>query len=487
MSAAAADVLRASAAQQAALVRAGELSARELVQASLEAIGRLDSAVNAFVALCPERALAEADLVRPGDERPLCGVPLAVKDLLGATEGLATAHGSAAFGDWRADHDTAHVRRLREAGAIVVGKTASPELGLRPVTESARFGVTRNPWDLGLSAGGSSGGSAAAVAAGMVGLAEGSDLGGSIRIPAACCGVVGLKPSRGRVSIGPDFGDVGGGTPADGPLTRTTLDAAAALDAMAGYEPGDHHWIGAPPRTYVEATGRPPGRVPIRLALAAPLGVPVDDKPRAAARRAGALLADLGHDVREEAPDWDHEAFPSAWSTFVTGTLQHIVRVLERLHGRPVDRDLLEPATRGWLVDRPPVALVDYLEAKEELIAFSRRVLCDWPADCVLVTPTLTRIPAPVAALRPQAGVTDDAGRFSALVRLWNVTGQPAISLPLSQTDDGVPIGVQLVGAPGREDLLLALAAQIESVAGWAPQAPAPADRLQAAAPTPSG
>jgi amidase len=473
------EALRVSAARQAALVRSGELSARELVEASIEAIERLDPAVNAFAVVCPERALAEADKVRPGDERPLCGVPLAVKDLLGASDGLPTAHGSAAFGDWVADHDTAHVRRLREAGAIVVGKTNTPELGLRPVTESARFGVTRNPWNLEFAAGGSSGGSAAAVAAGMVGLAEGSDLGGSIRIPAACCGVVGLKPSRGRVSIGPDFGDVGGGTPADGPIVRTTLDAALALDAMAGYEPGDHHWLGPPPQTFVEATRRPPESVSIRLALDAPLGVPVDEEPRAAARRAATLLADLGHDVREQPPDWDDETFPSAWSTFVTGALQHIVRVLERLHDRPADPELAEPATRAWLLDSTPVTLLDYLEAQERLIAFSRRILRSWPADTVLVTPTLTRLPAPAGALHSEAGVTDDAVRFSALVRLWNVTGQPAISLPLHQTDDGVPVGVQLVGPPGREDLLLALAAQLEASAGWAPRAPVPAERLE--------
>jgi amidase len=466
---AAADALRGSAARQAALVRAGELSARELVEASLEAIERTDPAVNAFAFVSPGRALAEADAVRPGDPRPLCGVPVALKDLLGATEGLPTAHGSRAFGDWIADHDTAHVRRLREAGAIVVGKTTTPELGLRPVTESTRFGVTRNPRKLGLSAGGSSGGSAAAVAAGMVGLADGSDFGGSIRIPAACCGVIGLKPSRGRVSIGPDFGDVGAGAPSDGPIARTTLDAALALDAMAGYEPGDHHWIGPPPRTFAEATTRPPGRIPIRLAVDAPLGIRVDAEPRAAAMQAATLLAGLGHDVREEPPDWDDGAFPAAWSTFATGTLQHLVRVVERLHGRPVDPGLAETATRAWLLERPPVALLDYLDAREQLVAFSRRILRAWPPQTVLVTPTLTRLPVPAGGVRAQAGVTDDAVRFSALVRIWNVTGQPAISLPLGQTPAGVPVGVQLVGPPGRDDLLLALSAQLEALAGWAP------------------
>jgi amidase len=457
--------LERSAADQAALVRAGEISARELVEASLARVDALNPDINAIVARCDERALAEADAIRPGDPRPLCGVPIALKDLLGATQGLPTTHGSRAFGDWVARHDSAHIRRLRAAGAIVVGKTASPELGLRPVTESARYGVTRNPRDPRLAAGGSSGGSAAAVAAGMVALADGSDLGGSIRIPAACCGVVGLKPSRGRVSVGPDFGDVALGAPIDGPLSRTVADAALALDVMSGYEPGDHHWLPAPPVPFAEAARQTPRPATIRLAVDAPLGVPVDPEPRAAARHAADVLASLGHRVADTAPGWDDADFPADWSTFVTGCVQHLVRIVERLHGRSVDPDALEPATRAWLLDTPPVALIDFLEAHERLCAFSRRLLTDWPPDTVLLTPTLTRLPAPVTTLDAEAGVSDDAVRFSALVRIWNVTGQPAISLPLHTTPEGIPVGVQLVGAPGREDLLLALGAQLEAQA----------------------
>jgi amidase len=458
-----------SAAAQAAAVRAGEISARELVEASLAEIERRDPQIGAFVALCADRALAEADAIRTGDPRPLCGIPIALKDLLSASEGLPTTHGSNGLGDWVAEHDTHHVRRLREAGAIVVGKTNSPELGLRPVTENARYGTTRNPWDRRLSAGGSSGGSAAAVAAGMVPVAEGNDLGGSLRIPASCCGVIGLKPSRGRVSIGPDYADVALGAGVDGVLTRTVLDTALGLDAMAGYEPGDHHWLAPPARPYAQTATDPDARIRVRLALDAPLGVPVDDEPRAAAQRAAALLAGLGHDVSERVPAWDDDGFGASWSTFVTGALQHIVCVLERLHGRPIDPDGLEPATRGWLLDSPRVALVDFLEAHEYLGAFSRRLLADWPPDVVLLTPTLTRLPAPAETMRAGAGVTDDALRFSVLVRIWNVTGQPAISLPLHATADGVPVGVQLVAPPGREDLLIALAAQLEQTAGWLP------------------
>ncbi|HEX4672170.1 MAG TPA: amidase [Solirubrobacteraceae bacterium] len=464
------DLTQHGAVEQAALVRSGELSARELVEAALTQIDRTNRRINAFVAVRAERALAEADTIRAGDQRPLCGVPIACKDLLGATAELPTTHGSAAFGDWVADHDTAHVRHLREAGAIVVGKTNTPELGLRPVTENHRFGPTRNPWRTTLSAGGSSGGSAAAVAAGMVGLADGSDLGGSLRIPAACCGVIALKPSRGRVSIGPDFGDIAGGVPVDGPIARTALDIAVALDAMSGYEAGDHHWIGPPARSFAAAAENPCDRVTIRLANCAPLGVPVDEQPMAAAQLASAALADLGHALDEGTPDWDDETFPSAWSTFATGALQHLVRVVQRLHGRPVDREQLEPATRAWILDSAPVTLIDYLEAREELIAFSRRVMRSWPADSVLLTPTLTRLPAPVGGIRSRGGVTDDAVRFSALVRIWNVTGQPAISLPLHQTPDGIPVGVQLIAPPGREDLLIGLAAQLEQSVGWRPQ-----------------
>jgi amidase len=464
-----AEVLRLSAVEQARLVRTGEVTAAELVTESLQAIERTNPRVNAFVALCPERALAEAKAVRAGDRRSLCGVPVGIKDLLSATEGLPTSEGSDAFGDWVADHDTAHVRRLRGAGAIVVGKTNTPELGLRPVTENRRFGPTRNPWNLALSPGGSSGGSAAAVASGMVALADGSDFGGSLRIPAACCGLVGLKPSRGRVSIGPDYGDVGAGVPADGLLTRTVADTAAALDVIAGAEPGDHHHPAMPGTSYADAVRRTPGRLRIRVALEAPLGVAVDHDPQAAAQTVADALDDAGHDVRAGSPDWDDDAFPESWATFATGTLQHLAGMVARLHGRPLRSELLESATRAWIVDTPPVSLVDHLDAAERLWAFARRVLGTWPEDEILLTPTLTRLPVAIGELRADAGVTDDAVRFSAFVRMWNVTGQPAISLPVHQTTDGTPVGVQLVGPTGRDDLLLSLAAQLEDRLGWRP------------------
>ena len=214
------------------------------------------------------------------------------------------------------------------------------------------------------------------------------------------------------------------------------------------------------------SSGRPRS-VAVPGCVTAPHEIPVDEEPMAAARAAGELLASLGHDVEEVDLSWD-EGFPRASGTFMAGTSQHLIRVVERLHGGRVDPDQLESATRAWLVDSPRVTLVDYLEAGEQLFRFSRQVIGWWGGDdMVLVTPTLTRLPAPVGGIRSAAGVTDDASRFSALVRIWNVTGQPAISLPLARTEGGLPIGVQLVAAPDRDDVLISLAAQLEAAASW--------------------
>jgi amidase len=432
-----------SAREQAALVRSGEMSARELVEASLRAIERVDGELGAFVAPCPERALAEADRIRPGDQRALCGVPFGVKDLFAATEGVPTTHGSAAF-DWVADHDAPHIRGLRGAGAILIGKTNTPEMGLRPVTEPARFGPTRNPRDARLSAGGSSGGSAAAVAAGLVALCDGSDAGGSIRIPAACCGVVGLKPSRGLVPHDPELAGLAE-IAVFGAINRSVSDAAVALDAMTGAD-------------RFAAALRSPGRVPVRVALDAPLGVPVDPEPRAAAERAAGLLAGLGHDVREQRPAWDDDGFPAAWELAGAHGMRRTLETVARLNGRPLDPAALEPATRAWLVDAPPVPDPVFADAVGSLRAYAERVLADWPANGVLLTPTLRRLPIEVAALRARAGVSEDAVRFSAFLRVFNVTGQPAITVPVGPTT-----GVQLVGPPAGDGLVLAVAAQLEA------------------------
>jgi amidase len=347
-----------------------------------------------------------------------------------------------------ADHDAVHVARLRAAGAILIGKTNTPELGLRPVTEPARYGPTRNPRDPELMAGGSSGGSAAAVAAGFVPFCDGSDAGGSIRIPAACCGVVGMRPSRGLVPNGAGIDATGMSAVATfGPLARTVEDVAVVLDAMAASD------------RFAAAAGRDPGFLPVRLALTAPHGVPVDAEPRAAAERVAAVLAELGHDVQEGAPDWDDERMPRAWMTAGGAGMRRIVAMLERLHGRPLNPDALEPATRGLLIEMPAIPGAAAAEAERTLEAYTQRVLADWPPDGILVTPTLARLPLPIGGLPSQAGVTSESVRFSVFVRPFNVTGQPAITIPVEDT-----IGVQIVGPPGRDDLVLAVASQVEAV-----------------------
>ncbi len=268
------------------------------------------------------------------------------------------------------------------------------------------------------------------------------------------------------MSIGADFADVGGGAPSDSVLARTVLDAAIGLDTISGYEPGDRYVAERAEVSFVEAARRQVGPVRVRVALGAPLGVQVDAEPLLAARRAADALAGLGHEVVEESSEWNDSQFAASWGTVATAMMQHLVAVLERLHGRAVDPDQLEPATRGWLIDMPTVPLIDYLEAIEWLGAYARRLIASWPSESVLLTPTLTRLPAEAGAIQARAGVTDDAVRFSAFVRLWNVTGQPAISLPLHETGDGIPVGVQLVGPPGRDEVLISLAAQLEASVG---------------------
>jgi len=305
-------------------VRAGNVTPKELCAQAAEAVARIDLQIEAVLGLY-EDVVADPGKDGPSKQGRLYGVPMFLKDLGSGPAGRRQESGSKLFKDHVVEATDPLVENYLSAGLIPIGRSTTPEFGMTFDTATDYLGrvkVTRNPWRLERTPGGSSGGSAAAVAAGMVGLADGSDMGGSIRIPASCCGLVGLKPSRGRVSIGPDLGDVGAGVPVDSVLTRTVLDTATALDAIAGYEPGDHHHAREPATPFVEAARRPPGPVPIRVALSAPLGVPIDGEPRAATRRAAQALADLGHDVQDGTPDWDDEAFPSSWETFATGALQ---------------------------------------------------------------------------------------------------------------------------------------------------------------------
>src|ERR1035441_1474406 len=303
----------------AAMVRSGEISARELVETSLERIEELNPSLNAFVDIQAERALEAADAVRPGDERPFAGVPTAIKNNR-PVEGLRLTYGCSLMEQNMCDYDHNVTRRLKEAGFVIVGTTTLPEYGILPTSEARIFGPTRNPWDLQRTPGGSSGGAAAAVASGMLPVAHGNDGGGSVRIPAACCGLVGLKPSRGRISAAPELGDSSLGI--DGMLTRTVADTAAILDVLAGYELGDATWAPDPPEPFARSAAGDPGRLRIAATTLPPIpDTAVDPMCARAVQDAAKLLRSLGHEVEEVDPPWQadglQELFGAVFSNHI--------------------------------------------------------------------------------------------------------------------------------------------------------------------------
>jgi amidase len=468
------ELLQRSARELAALIRDGELTARELVQASLDRIEAVNPAINAFTHVDADSALATADAVGPGDSRPFAGVPIAIKDNR-PVAGMPITMCSDLFGRQVADHDAHVVRRLREAGFVIVGKTTLPEMGILPTTESRRFGPTRNPWGLDRTPGGSSGGAAAAVAAGIVPIAHGNDGGGSIRIPAACCGLVGLKPGRGRVSVGPDGGQSFLVT--DGVLTRTVEDTVAALDVLAGYEPGDATWAPPPPARYVELASDRPGRLRIALALNPPLdGATLDSVNEAAARDAAGLLESLGHEVEEVTAPWSGLGLLPDFTRAFGPPIAMTVWVGGRLARREPAEEDVEPLTwMFWDHSRTQDAL-SVVTAQARLEAVARQIVAFFsPYDAVL-TPALGQRPVAIGEIHGRGpdpwGHYRRSGYFTPYTAIVNVTGQPAIALPLYHGDDGLPTAVQLIGAPAREEVLLRLAAELEQALPWAERRP---------------
>jgi amidase len=469
------ELMRRSATELAALVRAGDLSARELVEASLRRIDELQPKINAFTHVAHESALETADEVQPGDPRPFAGVPVAIKDNR-SVNGMPLTMGSDVFGDFITRRDAYLVRRLREAGCVIVGKTSMPEMGILPTTEPRRFGPTRNPWDADRTPGGSSGGAAAAVAAGMVPVAHGNDGGGSIRIPAACCGLVGLKPARGRVSVGPDGGH--SFLVCDGVLTRSVRDTAALLDVLAGPELGDATWASPPPAAgYSALTEVSPGNLRIALILEPPLeDATVDPVCAQAARDAASLLATLGHHVEEITPPWvGLNVLPDFTRAF--GPLVSFTTWLgAHLNGREPAAEDVEPLT--WMVyeHSRTQGTIEYLRAENRLESVARSILQALAPYDVILTPALAQRPVPVGEVNglgpdPMARFRK-SGYFTPFTAIFNVTGQPAIAMPLYQGDDGLPTAVQLVGPPAREEVLLSLGAQLEQALPWADRVP---------------
>ena len=445
--------------EQGELVRRREVSPLELTEHYLERADRLDS-VGAFVTLTPERARERAAGLDAGDS-PLWGVPTAIKDL-NATAGVRTTFGSAAFADFVPEVSDGVTLSIEAAGMVSLGKTNAPEFGSPCYTEPDIAPPAVTPWDRTRTAGGSSGGAAAAVAAGLVPVAQGSDGGGSIRIPASCCGLVGLKPTRGRISGRPMYGDPVGLATA-GSIARTVADAAAMLDVLAGRRVGDPAWAPPPSESFLAACGRDPG--PLRIArFITPVitDTPVDPECAQAWDDASRLLETLGHDVVDIEVPLPREAVPVFETCWAVLTAMSVVP--------PEKEHLLRPLTRwlgeqGRAVSGPEFGLA--IGAMRRYAADALTALA--PYDAVL-TPTLAAPPVLVGAIRDDADPAADFAAqkaFTPWTSAWNVTGMPAISLPLHWTPDGLPVGVMLAARPAEEELLLSLSAQVEAAAPW--------------------
>jgi amidase len=462
---------------QAELVRSGEASPLELVEAAIERIERVNPVLNAVIHTRFERARAEAAAGLP--DGPFRGVPVLLKDLTILSEGDPYHAGTRFLKqmEYRAPHDSFMTQRFRRAGFVIVGRTNTPELGSTITTEPVAYGAAHNPWNLEHSTGGSSGGSAAAVAAGLTPVAHANDGGGSIRIPASECGIVGLKPSRGRVSVGPDTGESWMGATIDGVVTRTVRDSAAVLDVLAGYEPGDPYTAPPPARPFASEVGADPGRLRVGV-LDHPLqeGSGPDPDCAAAVQGAAHLLESLGHEVEIAWPvALDDPHFSGHYRTIVAASTAADLAYWEAQLGRSLTDEDVEPSNLVLAAIGKNITAADYLAAESWLHGYTRRVVQWWHGDHpfdLLLSPVLAGPPPRLGWLSdPKLG----GRRLRELLQYtaqFNVTGQPAISLPLHWSAAGLPIGVQLVAAYGREDLLVRVAAQLELAQPWTGRIP---------------
>ncbi|SFU21956.1 amidase [Sedimentitalea nanhaiensis] len=465
--------LRSDATELAARVARLDVTPDELLDCALEQVAALNPDLNAVVMIREDVARAS---IRAGlPEGPFRGVPFLIKDLGAEAVDFPTNNGSALWRNSQHSYDSEMFLRMRAAGLVTFARTTSPELGVGPVTEAQVYGgPTRNPWNTDHTSGGSSGGSGAAVAAGIVPAAHGSDGGGSVRIPASSCGLVGFKPTRGRLPEGPGAGEGWGGMAIDGFLTRSLRDTAGLLDAVDGPDLGAPYFPPTLQGTFIQAMSRPPGQLRVALCNTTLSGEPTDPECVAAVENTGKLLQDLGHLVEPlHLPvDLDVESMMVAWTQIVAcGTALSVRHVL---NGRPLDPTLLDGVTRGAIAYADRLSGSDYLGALNAIHAFGRRMAHLFTTCDVLVTPTLARPPAPVGQLAPTnedfldyrtgpGGVFD----YSPFTAVFNASGQPAVSLPLHWSATGLPVGVHLAMPFGADETLMALAAQIEIAAPW--------------------
>ena len=457
---------------QAELVRNKEVTPLELVQGAIDRIETINPQLNAVITPMYEQALEEAK--GPLPDGPFTGVPFLLKDIGAMAKGVSTALGTRLLkGVFKPDHDSELTVRLRKAGFIIMGKTNTPEFGILPTTEPQAFGPTRNPWSLERTSGGSSGGAAAAVASCMVAAAHGNDGGGSIRIPASCCGVFGLKPTRARNPAGPDFGDMLSGLICEHALTRSVRDSAAILDATSGPDIGDPYWAPPNARPFLEEVGADPGKLRIAVDMANHL----DEKPHGdciqAIEHTARLCRDLGHEVVEAAPTLKGDpkdllrAFDTLWTSNVAGTVNAIASMMKI---KP-STEYFEPFTMALYEIGNKQSAPDYMRAITVMQRFSRDIARFFGDYDVLLNPTLGEPPVFLGELDAPADNPMAAwkriARFTPYTAKYNATGQPAMSVPLYWNEQNLPIGSHFVGRFGDEATLFRLAAQLEKICPW--------------------
>lgn len=468
------ELMRESAVAQAERVQRGDVSAGELVDAAIAAIEAQNPALNAVILPMFDRAREQVATLR-GDE-PFSGVPLLLKDMVAEHAGTPLYEGSRFLEGYISSEDSELVARYRRAGFVVVGKTNTPEFASKPTTEPELFGPTRNPWDLARSAGGSSGGSAAAVAAGMVSVAHANDGGGSIRLPAAWCGLVGLKPTRGRNPLGPYYGDLGLGLIAEHVVTRTVMDTAALLDVSAGPAPGDPHIAPAPERAFAREVGADPGRLRIAWSRRPIAGTEIHPDCDDAVQRSARLCESLGHHVEEATPAVNAERFSEMFTTIWIAMVAWAIRDWARRLGREPAEKYFEAHTWKMLGMDAKRTPSDLLLAVQDMQQMAREIAPFFSKYDVWLTPTTPEPPVPLGYFDADPAVprqaTERMNNIPRFTSVANVTGQPAITLPLHQSAAGFPLASQLIGRFGDEATLLRLSAQLETAEPWAERWP---------------
>ena len=458
----------------AELVRGRHVSPSELLDAAVSQVEARNPELNAVVTKLYDHARSAIAAGLP--DGPFTGVPYLLKDLGAHVSGAVTSFGTTLFKDFVVDHDSEITARLRRAGLVIFGKTNTPEMGLAASTEPRLFGPTRNPWKPSHSSGGSSGGSAAAVAAGMVPMAHATDGGGSIRIPASCCGLFGLKPTRARNPMGPDAGEGWGGASVGHAVTRTVRDSAALLDATSGPDIGDPYWAPPPARPFLEEVGRDPGRLRIAITTRPWNGQPVDAECAEAAVAAARLCERLGHHVDEATPDVDARALGDATLVIISANIRATLEARAAALGRELEPGDVERLTWARAVDGHTARAADYARSIGVVHRIGRVVARFFTRYDILLSPTMCQPPFPLGVLDL---MTDDVERYTKAIlgsigftSLFNSSGNPAMSVPLAWSRSGLPIGVQFAAPFGDEAMLFRLGAQLERAQPWSERRP---------------